>query len=46
MSASQDYHIEPELQKDSEPANKDNLLIGEVVEDTDGCVEEEDLQEG
>jgi hypothetical protein len=46
MSVSQDYHIEPELQKDSEPANKDKLLVGEVAEDTTGCVEEEDLQEG
>jgi hypothetical protein len=45
MSASQDYHIEPELQKDSEPANKEQIICGEATEDTEGCVEEEDLKE-
>jgi hypothetical protein len=46
MAASKDYYVEPELEKDCEPANKDKLLVGEVAEDTEGCVEEADLQEG
>jgi hypothetical protein len=42
MNPEKEYHTEPEFEKDSEPANKDKLLVGEVAEDTTGCVEEAD----
>jgi hypothetical protein len=45
MMPEKEFHSEPEYEKDSEPANKEYFTVGEVTEDTDGCVEEEDLKE-
>jgi hypothetical protein len=48
MAASKDYYVEPELEKDCEPANKpsDNIICGEVSVDDSGVVaDEEDPQE-
>jgi hypothetical protein len=44
LEANKELYIEPPLEKDSEPVNSDKLIVGEVVEETGGCVEDEEDQ--
>lgn len=44
LEANKELYIEPPLEKDSEPANPDKILVEEVIEETGGCVEEEEDQ--